>query len=43
MSSTILNSIPLKIDPNTLMVTFDITNIYSNIPPHELGKQAISF
>ena len=24
------------------MVTFDITNLYSNIP-HELGKQAISF
>ena len=27
---------------DTLMVTFDITNLYSNIP-HELGTQAISF
>ena len=24
------------------MITFDVTNLYSNIP-HELGKQAISF
>ena len=37
-----LNSIPEKIDPNTHTATFDITNLYSNIP-HELGKQAISF
>ena len=37
-----LNSIPLKIDSNTLIVTFDITNLYSNIP-HELGIKAISF
>ena len=29
-------------DPNTLIVTFDVTNLFSNIP-HELGKQAISF
>ena len=32
----------LLIDPNTLIATFDVTNLYSNIP-HELGKQAISF
>ena len=31
-----------KPDPNTHMVTFDITNLCINIP-HELGKQAISF
>ena len=37
-----LNSIPEKIDPNTLITTFDVTNLYSNIP-HELGKQTISF
>ena len=30
-----LNSIPEKIDPNTLIATFDVTNLYSNIP-HEL-------
>ena len=37
-----LNSIPLKIDSNTLIVTFDITNLYSKIP-HELEIKAISF
>ena len=37
-----LNSIPEQIDPNTLIATLDVTNLYSNIP-HELGKQAISF
>ena len=37
-----LNSIPEKIDSNTLIVTIDDTNICSNILP-ELGKQAISF
>ena len=31
-----------KNDPNTLIATFDVTNLYSNIP-HELEKQAISF
>ena len=30
------------VDPNTLIVAYDVTNLYSNIP-HELGKQAISF
>ena len=33
---------PEKIDPYTLIGTFDITNLYNNIP-HELRKQAISF
>ena len=37
-----LNSIPLKIDSNILIVTFDITNLYSNIP-HGLGIKAVSF
>ena len=32
-----LNSIPEKIDTNTLIDPFDVTNLYSNIP-HELGK-----
>ena len=36
------NCIQQKTDPNTFMVTFDVTNLYSNIP-HELGKQTISF
>ena len=29
-------------DPNTHIATFDVTNLYINIP-HELGKQVISF
>ena len=37
-----LNSIPEKIDTNILIATFDVTNLYSNVP-YELGKQAISF
>ena len=37
-----LKSIPGKIDRNTLIATFDVTNQHSNIP-HELGKQAISY
>ena len=36
------NSLQQKIDSNILVVTFDVTNQYSNIP-HELGKQTISF
>ena len=32
----------IKNDPNTFMITFDVTNQYSNIP-HKLGKQVISF
>ena len=36
------NSIPQKIDFDTLIVTFDVTNLYSNIP-HELEKQGISY
>ena len=31
-----------KTDLSTIMVIFDVTNLYSN-NPHELGKQAISF
>ena len=44
-----LNSIPKKKtqkkqtnDPDTLMVTFDVTDLFCNIP-HELEKQIISF
>ena len=37
-----LNSIPEKIDPNTLIAIFDVTNLYSNVL-HQLRKQAISF
>ena len=32
-----LNCITEKIDPNTLIATCDVTNLYSSIP-HELGK-----
>ena len=37
-----LNAIPEKMCPNTLIATFDVTDLYSNIP-YELGKPAISF
>ena len=37
-----LNFIPQQTDPNTLLATFDVTSLYSNIP-HELGKQAIEY
>ena len=36
-----LNSIPQHTDPHTLMVLFNITNLYSNVP-NELGKQVTS-
>ena len=35
-------SILQKIDPDIVIVTFYVTNLYSNIS-HELGKRAISF
>ena len=37
-----LNQLPDKIEPNTILTTFDVTSLYSNIP-HELGKQAILY
>jgi hypothetical protein len=37
-----LNFIPQQTDPNTLLATFDVTSLYSNIP-HELGRQAIEY
>ena len=33
-----LNSIPQKTDPNTFMVTFDVTNLYSNIPWNQKNR-----
>ena len=38
----VLNSIPEKNDPHTLIATFDVTNLYSNIS-HELGKKGSPF
>lgn len=35
-----LNSIPENVQPNAILVSFDVTNLYSNIP-HELGLEAI--
>ena len=32
----------IKDDIHTLIVTFDVTNLHSNIA-HKLGKQALSF
>ena len=37
-----LNQLPDEIDADTILTTFDVTNLYSNIP-HELGKQAILY
>ena len=37
-----LNLLPQHTDPDTLLVTFDVTSLYSNIP-HDLGKRAISY
>lgn len=37
-----LNSIPEKIHPDSILVSFDVTNLYSNIP-HELGLSAITY
>lgn len=35
-----LNSIPENVQPDAILVSFDVTNLYSNIP-HELGLEAI--
>lgn len=37
-----LNKIPETTDPNSLLVTFDVTSLYTNIP-HDFGLQAIKF
>lgn len=37
-----LNLLPNKTESETLLATFDVTSLYSNIP-HELGKQAIKY
>lgn len=37
-----LNMLPNDTCPDSLLATFDVTNLYSNIP-HELGKKAITF
>nr|XP_022299146.1 uncharacterized protein LOC111107980 [Crassostrea virginica] len=38
----LLNTIPEKINPESILVSFDVTNLYSNIP-HELGLTAIEW
>ena len=42
MTSTFSTPYHKKVDSNTLMITFDVPNLYSNIS-YELGKQAITF
>lgn len=37
-----LNKIPETTDPNTILVTVDVTSLYTNIP-HDFGLQAIKF
>ena len=37
-----LNQIPNQTEPDTILTTFDVTSLYSNIP-HELGKEAIRY
>ena len=37
-----LNKLPEQVDPQSTLVSFDVVNLYSNIP-HDLGVEAISF
>lgn len=37
-----LNTIPERVDSNSILVSFDVTNLYSNIP-HNLGLVAIEY
>ena len=37
-----LNQIPEQIDKNTLLVSFDVVGLYTNIP-HDLGLIAIEY
>ena len=37
-----LCKIPTNIDSNTILTTFDVSSLYSNIP-HDLGREAISY
>ena len=37
-----LKKLPENIDENSILVTFDVENLYSNIP-HDLGLEAIDF
>ena len=37
-----LNKLPEQVDPQSMLVSFDVVNLYSNIP-HDLGVEAISF
>ena len=41
-STHFLNQLPNHIEPDTQLATFDVTNLYSNIP-HELGKEATQY
>ena len=37
-----LNYIPDTVQPDTLIVSFDVTSLYTNIP-HNLGIEAVNF
>ena len=37
-----LNYIPDTVQPDTLLVSFDVTSLYTNIP-HNLGIEAVNF
>ncbi|XP_062586434.1 uncharacterized protein LOC134248002 [Saccostrea cucullata] len=41
-SMDFLNKIPENVEPDTLLVTFDVKSLYTNIP-HDLGLEAIKF
>jgi hypothetical protein len=41
-SMDFLNKIPEDVDPDTLLVTFDVTSLYTNIP-HEFGVEALTY
>ena len=37
-----LNHLPPEVPENTLLVSFDVESLYSNIP-HDLGKEVFSY
>ena len=37
-----LNNLPVRIPPHTILASFDIEALYSNIP-HDLGLEAVTY
>ena len=41
-STDFLNHLPTTVSPNSILASFDVESLYSNIP-HELGLEAIEY